>query len=66
VITVDRLLHNTLWTLWIVIGATLEERDLVDCFGQSYRSYQQTVPMLVPNSLRPLMAEFKSQRSDGT
>lgn len=44
----DRLLLNVLWTLWIVLGACLEERDLVAEFGESYRHYQKTVPMLIP------------------
>ena len=55
IFTVDRLLHNGLWTIWIVIGATMEERDLVGCFGDAYRSYQKTVPMLMPTSLKPLV-----------
>ncbi len=57
VFTWDRMLHNTLWTIWIVIGATMEERDLVDCFGNAYRDYQKAVPMLLPKSVRPLVAE---------
>ena len=48
VLTADRLLFNVLWTLWIVLGAVLEERDLVADFGDDYREYQRTVPMLVP------------------
>ncbi len=44
----DRLLFNGLWTLWIVIGSYLEERDLVAEFGEKYRHYQKTVPMLFP------------------
>jgi len=44
----DRLLFNALWTAWIWIGAHLEERDLVDEFQESYRSYQRQVPMLIP------------------
>lgn len=58
IFTVDRLLHNGLWTIWIVIGATMEERDLVGCFGEAYRSYQKTVPMLLPTSLKPLTTGF--------
>lgn len=55
VFTMDRLLHNMLWSTWIVIGARYEERDLVACFGDAYRSYRQSVPMLIPTSLRPLV-----------
>ena len=57
VFTMDRLLHNGLWTLWIVIGAIMEERDLVGCFGDAYRTYQETVPMLLPTSLKPRMPD---------
>ena len=46
--TVDRLLFNVLWTLWIVIGTVLEERDLCAEFGDEYRDYQRRVPMLLP------------------
>lgn len=46
--TLDRLLFNVLWTSWIVLGAYLEERDLVAEFGERYRNYQKAVPMLVP------------------
>ena len=66
IFTVDRLLHNGLWTIWIVVGATLEERDLVDCFGQAYRSYQKTVPMLLPTSLKPLIKDQISHNSQIT
>ncbi len=50
-LTLDRLMFNVLWTFWIVIGTMLEERDLVSSFGDSYRDYQQTVPMLIPYRL---------------
>ncbi len=49
----DRLLFNVLWTAWIVLGAKLEERDLLLDFGPAYRRYQDRVPMLIP-SLRSL------------
>ena len=44
----DRLLFNVLWTLWVVLGSHLEEKDLVAEFGDKYRHYQKTVPMLLP------------------
>lgn len=44
----DRLLINLLWTVWIIIGAFLEERDLFAEFGETYREYQRQVPMLIP------------------
>jgi methanethiol S-methyltransferase len=47
-VTPDRLLFNGLWTFWIIIGAFLEERDLIATFGDAYRDYQQEVPMLIP------------------
>jgi protein-S-isoprenylcysteine O-methyltransferase Ste14 len=52
-ISADRILFNTLWTVWIFIGARLEESDLVNVFGENYRNYQKTVPMIIPNSIRP-------------
>jgi methanethiol S-methyltransferase len=53
-LTADRLLFNILWTAWIVVGTVLEERDLVESFGEEYRNYQRQAPMLIPNSIRPI------------
>jgi protein-S-isoprenylcysteine O-methyltransferase Ste14 len=47
-LTTDRLLFNVLWTAWIYIGTLLEEKDLRAEFGEKYRQYQRSVPMLVP------------------
>ncbi len=47
-LTADRLLFNVIFTAWVVLGTILEERDLVDQFGNDYREYQQQVPMLIP------------------
>ena len=57
VFTADRLLHNACWTIWILIGAAMEERDLTACFGDAYRAYRQAVPMLIPRSLKPRLPE---------
>jgi len=54
-LTMDRLLFNVLWTIWIVVGAFFEERDLVADFGGEYIEYQQRVPMLIPYK-RPVKA----------
>ena len=35
-------------TAYIVLGVTLEERDLVDHFGDEYKEYQRSVPALIP------------------
>ncbi len=47
-VTADQLLLNVMWTIWIVAGTVLEERDLVAEFGDAYRTYQRQVPMLIP------------------
>ena len=47
-LSVDRIMFNVLMTGWIVVGTYLEERDLVDEFGDDYQEYQRRVPMLVP------------------
>ena len=47
-LTWDRLLFNMLWTVWIIVGSVLEERDLTATFGHPYREYQRSVPMLIP------------------
>ncbi|MBC8438469.1 MAG: isoprenylcysteine carboxylmethyltransferase family protein [Deltaproteobacteria bacterium] len=46
--TLDRILFNCLWSLWILMGAWLEEKELLTVFGQDYLKYQQQVPMLFP------------------
>jgi len=47
-LTADRLLFNALFTVWIILGTLLEERDLVGVYGDDYREYQRSVPMLIP------------------
>ena len=64
VFTLDRLLHNVVWTIWIWFGAIMEERDLAACFGDAYRSYQQKVPMLIPKRLKPSITKKEAGASD--
>jgi len=47
-LTADRLLLNVLFTVWIILGTVLEERDLIAVHGEEYRTYQRAVPMLIP------------------
>ena len=46
--TAGRLLFALGMTAYILIGLRFEERDLVRRFGERYRAYQATTPMLVP------------------
>lgn len=47
-VTLDRLVFALIWTIWVIIGTVLEERDLVREIGEDYVQYQATVPMLLP------------------
>lgn len=54
-ITVDRLLFNALFTIWILIGMRFEERDLMASYGAAYETYQKQVPMILPRGIQPAL-----------
>jgi protein-S-isoprenylcysteine O-methyltransferase Ste14 len=45
---ISAILMNVILTIYLIIGAYLEETKLVREFGEKYRAYQQRVSMLIP------------------
>ena len=46
--TVTHLLFAIAITAYVVIGTLLEEKDLMNEFGETYKAYQAKKPMLIP------------------
>ena len=48
-LTIERLIINIIFTLYLFVGTILEERKLVNQFGDVYKKYQKEVPMYIPS-----------------
>lgn len=46
--TVGHLLFSVVMTVYLYVGIRFEERALVRAFGDRYREYRRTTPMLIP------------------
>lgn len=51
--SVGHLLLTAVWTPYLFVGVGYEERDLIAVFGEEYRAYVVSTPMVLPLGRRP-------------
>lgn len=62
--TAGHLLFAGGMTVYVLLGVTLEERDLIAAFGDRYREYRRAVPMFVPRPWRTASGPERESESD--
>jgi methanethiol S-methyltransferase len=60
VMTAGRLVFALGFSAYILIGIAFEERDLLQQFGERYRTYREQVGMLIPRARSPRRAAGKA------
>jgi methanethiol S-methyltransferase len=63
--TAGRLLLNTLFSIYSVVGTVFEERSLIKEFGKDYLEYRQRVPAFFPR-LATILKQSKGSRAPRT
>lgn len=64
-ITRNWLTVRVLADIYFILGAFIEEKRLLERFGEEYREYRKEVPMLVPNPVKLLKALYPTSRRPG-
>jgi protein-S-isoprenylcysteine O-methyltransferase Ste14 len=62
VMSAGHLLFSLSATAYVLVGIQLEERDLIQLFGDQYRRYRRQVPMLIPLARRKAVGHTADER----
>ncbi|MEM9829282.1 MAG: isoprenylcysteine carboxylmethyltransferase family protein [Bacteroidota bacterium] len=51
--TVANLITASAWIIYILVGIRIEEKKLLELYGDEYQKYKENVPMLIPRLRSP-------------